>query len=78
MISTISPTTDHTACFVDDGDGIFQIDTESAFIDEDRDLQYDDGEPVIYEGGGAIADGTAGTKLDYIEFEVTGADGTKY
>jgi prepilin-type N-terminal cleavage/methylation domain-containing protein len=40
MISSITPTGSATVCFVDDGDGIFQIDTEFAFFDADYNLEY--------------------------------------
>ncbi|MGM0600992.1 MAG: type IV pilin protein [Candidatus Rifleibacteriota bacterium] len=78
MISSITPTGSATVCFVDDGDGIFDIDTEFAFFDEDRDETYDSASDIpLYNSGAAPADGTAAEALDYIEFEVS-ANGVTY
>ncbi len=83
MMDSLTPTTDATVLFINtngntdaNGDPIFDIDTEAAFYDEDRNGQFDTGEPMLY--GAEPADGTPGEELDYIEFIVTAGDGTKY
>lgn len=58
---------------------VFNIDAEFAFFDENRDGIYDAGETELYNLGAAPAAGTPGAvALDYIDFEITGSDGTKY
>jgi prepilin-type N-terminal cleavage/methylation domain-containing protein len=59
--------------------GVFNIDSEFAFVDDDRDLTYDAGESPLYNSGAAPAPGTPGAvALDYIDFTITGSDGTVY
>lgn len=93
IIGTIAPAppppnSDFTVCFVNlNGNTAtsyvgpaFDIDAEFSFFDENRNEQYNTGEQVYFDlaGLGAPADGTAAEKLDYIDFNVTGSDGTVY
>ena len=79
MISSITPTGSATVCFVDDGDGIFQIDTEFAFFDSNYNGQYDYGSDTVYLYNPASDPGadSPAKPLDYIEFEVS-ANGVTY
>ncbi len=74
-----------TAYFSDDGDGIFEIDTEFAFIDGDNNPNdfNQSTDTVLYNFTGAadstfvgaIADSKA---LDYIDFKITTSEGSKF
>lgn len=76
-ISTLAFTADYTVAYFDNNpaNGIFDIDNELAFFDENRDGVLDAGEPSLYNDG-AVAPGTPGAvPLDYIGFTITLSDG---
>ncbi|GAB4278937.1 MAG: hypothetical protein Kow0029_22490 [Candidatus Rifleibacteriota bacterium] len=81
MLYTITPTSDASYYFLDaDGDGIFDIDAEYSFYDVNRDGLWDANDQVYFNIGGVVPAAGTGTekKLDYIDFNVTSADGTVY
>ena len=72
-----------TAYFIDTStDGIFDIDTEYAFMDMDNNAAYNTGESYIFNFANLATplDGTVAnvTALDYTKVTVTGMDGTIY
>jgi prepilin-type N-terminal cleavage/methylation domain-containing protein len=76
-ISTLAFTADYTVAYFDNNpaNGIFDINAEEAFFDENRDGVLDAGEPSLFNDG-TEADGTPGAvPLDYIGFTITLSDG---
>jgi prepilin-type N-terminal cleavage/methylation domain-containing protein len=85
MVNTIQPTGDATVRFRNingntDSDGvpIFDIDAEPAFFDENGDGLFDSNEPLLYGSDTDLVVGDFYLPMDYIDFNVSSADGTTY